>query len=616
MQSPLFIFREREIRRLFRANDLLTTWKRSVRLKMKQQLLDDPIELLDFHSSAAQKCSTLARQIRAGVYVPSASRRVLVEKSRGICRQIVIPSIPDAIVLQRLSNALYADIRGKEPTDRAFFEPEDHRFSSQDGSVFARPQYGSMKAWLDFQERILKFTKEHDFIVVTDIANYYDCISYIHLRNILSSTIKIREPVLDMLIFTLAGLLWQPDYMPHVEIGLPQIDLDAPRLLAHCFLYELDKYIVHKFGADYVRYMDDIDLGVDSYEVGMTALRNIDLALHTRQIRLNTGKTKILTRFEAIAHFCIRENHIVSILQGTIDKRIKGGFPVGIQKQRVLRLLSRWHQDGRFDRDNGEKILKRLLGMCYRLGIVPELNVWTNALYSRSACRELCLRTVLKAGIDPTAERILLDLLKSGRICDEATFLHISTAIVEAPMTNVTSGRRIARSVAKLMRKDTFFHCYAKLWLASKCGQPQPILKYLVRTFDLWRADPWLGRVVGGLLPLFDRSPQYTDYLTLIQRAINHGATDVLQFHQDIRIDKAAYNRVKPIIRATNSSMPLGISHPKFLVLLSVLASPHVSDGEKTRLIVAHKIAWRDALYRALARKAIIPTRLRSLIAS
>ena len=42
--------------------------------------------------------------------------------------------------------------------------------------------------------------------------------------------------MIDMLIYVLGDLLWQPDYTPRIEIGPPQINLDAPRLLAHCFL--------------------------------------------------------------------------------------------------------------------------------------------------------------------------------------------------------------------------------------------------------------------------------------------------------------------------------------------------------------------------------------------
>src|SRR5262245_268733 len=69
------------------------------------------------------------------------------------------------------------------------------------------PQYGSYKSWLDFQKEILKFAQQRDYIIVTDIANYYDFINYTHLRNIIAGTINVRESILDFLIFVLSSLL-------------------------------------------------------------------------------------------------------------------------------------------------------------------------------------------------------------------------------------------------------------------------------------------------------------------------------------------------------------------------------------------------------------------------
>ena len=89
----------------------------------------------------------------------------------------------------------------------------------------------------------------------------------------ISGILHAEEPVLDMLIYVLSNLLWQPDYMPRVEIGLPQINLDAPRLLAHCFLYELDAYLASDHSRDFVRYMDDINVGLDSIAEAKGVLR-------------------------------------------------------------------------------------------------------------------------------------------------------------------------------------------------------------------------------------------------------------------------------------------------------------------------------------------------------
>lgn len=103
-----------------------------------------------------------------------------------------------------------------------------------------------------------------------------------------------EECVLDMLIYVLSALLWQPDYMPRVEVGLLQINIDAPRLLAHCFLYELDAFLASDPSRDFVRYMDDIDIGVDSVAAAKEVLKSVDLVLQTKQVRLNSGKTLIL----------------------------------------------------------------------------------------------------------------------------------------------------------------------------------------------------------------------------------------------------------------------------------------------------------------------------------
>lgn len=249
MKSPRFDIRAAKLRKIFSASNIEKVWKAKVRVSMRDQFLCDGIENLDFHINIKIESQKLSQLILSGGYTPEKSQRILVEKSKGLCRQLVIPSIRDAIVLQCLSDALYVQIKGKSPTNKAFFEPKDHAFSSSPSP------YGTFASWLNFQKELFNFSKNRRFIVVTDIANYYDSISYIHLRNAIASISDVEECVLDMLIYVLADLLWQPDYTPRIEVGLPQINLDAPRLLAHCFLYELDSYLASDPTRDFVRYI-------------------------------------------------------------------------------------------------------------------------------------------------------------------------------------------------------------------------------------------------------------------------------------------------------------------------------------------------------------------------
>jgi Reverse transcriptase (RNA-dependent DNA polymerase) len=312
MRSPKFAIRRDELKKVLNPASLKLAWKNTVRVAMRRQYIADPIEFMDFHSRIQAECELVAAQLSDGTYNPRKPRRVLVEKSRGLCRQLAVLDVRDALVLQCLSDAFHSNIKGKSPNKSAFFEPERHLFT---GPLNEKRTYGSFRSWLEFQEQIFNFSKTRQYIIVTDIANFYDYISHSNLRNIITDYVdEVRESILDLLIFVLSELNWQPDYMPRAGVGLPQIDLDAPRLLAHCFLYELDKMMSRRSDVDYVRFMDDIDIGVDSIPAAKTILRDIDLTLHARQVRLNTGKTKILSHIDALEHFKIAENeHIASI---------------------------------------------------------------------------------------------------------------------------------------------------------------------------------------------------------------------------------------------------------------------------------------------------------------
>jgi hypothetical protein len=189
---------------------------------MRHQPIPDPLEQLDFHVRLDANCIAIESEVCAASYIPRQPIRLLAEKSKGLCRQLVIPSVKDALILQALSDTLWEEIRSKAPTTKSFYAPADHKFSRPiKGSS---SEYGSLAAWLQFQKTIFGFAEVRKFVVVTDIANYYDFISYEHLRNILADLSLLREHALDLLIYTLSCMLWQPDYelVPVVCTKIPR----------------------------------------------------------------------------------------------------------------------------------------------------------------------------------------------------------------------------------------------------------------------------------------------------------------------------------------------------------------------------------------------------------
>jgi hypothetical protein len=333
MHSPKFPLKAKSLRDVVNVSRLKSTWKSKVRDAMRRQPIPDPLENLDFHIRLDAMCASIEAEVLTAAYIPHTPIRFLSEKSKGLCRQLVIPSVKDALVLQTLSDALWSEIKSKAPTKKSFYAAGDHQFSKVIKGHST--EYGPINAWLEFQESIFGFVTHKKYVVVTDISNYYDSISYDHLRNILADLSLAREHALDLLIYTLSCMLWQPDYMPRVPIGLPQSNLDAPRLLAHCFLFEVDEFLLHKKNIEFARYMDDMDIGVDSVSDAKALLRDLDLTLQTRQVRLNSGKTKILSDLEASKHFKVRENLLLDKLANRIDANISGGLPVDKERRTV-----------------------------------------------------------------------------------------------------------------------------------------------------------------------------------------------------------------------------------------------------------------------------------------
>lgn len=563
---------------------------------MREQFLNDGIENFDFHLSSELESKKLSHEILSGNYSVRKSHRILVEKSKGLCRQIVIPSVRDAIVLQCLSDALYRDIRGKSPTKKAFFEPKEHGFTK------SRSGYGTFASWLNFQRELFKFSKNRNFIIVTDIANYYDTISYSHLRNVISSMTGAEECILDMLIYVLSDLLWQPDYTPRVEIGLPQINLDAPRLLAHCFLYELDAYIDSQPDTDFVRYMDDIDVGVDTISKAKQALRSIDLVLQTKQVRLNSGKTLILTRNEALKHFRILDNARLDALQERIDRRIKAGLPLLREKKVVEFRISRGLRKGSFNSGNGDKILKRLIGLASKSSsrISPE-NI-ENIIRLRPNVRDSILNYVRAMPLSRSVSKAISSAALSGVLVDDCALVEITNHLVETKVAYNSGQGKYIDAIIDNLDGNNYYGFYCKIWLESKFRTKHHMLITVDKFRSTWVSDEKLGRIIGSLRPLFINSKEFDDYYDQLNRAQNSDAWATYDFLVSLSTELPTFNKMFAALSSPNPSRGTGITHAKFLCLLAALQNTGAPAASKTILKTNNAAAFQDIYYKSIIR--------------
>jgi hypothetical protein len=104
--------------------------------------------------------------------------------------------------------------------------------------------------------------------------------------------------------------------------------------------------------------MDDIDAGTDSIADAKRLLRDADLILQSRNLRLNSGKTQILSAEDARWHFRTRHNRRIDAIEKILEK-IDETSPPSKQVTRLAAAARSMMKKGEFDDGNGEKILKR-----------------------------------------------------------------------------------------------------------------------------------------------------------------------------------------------------------------------------------------------------------------
>lgn len=597
MHSPKFPFKSPHLRSLVNSTRLQALWTNTIRNRLREQVLPDAVEYLDFHVQLKQRTAEIEQSVCSGSYVPSSVTRLLSEKSKGLCRQIVLPGPEEALILQALSDSLWETIRPKAPSEQAYYAPQDQPFSkvnkSDDEDEWG---YGPIEAWLDFQKSILGFGKDYRFVVVTDIANYYDSIIHAFLRSILADYGKEREAALDLLLFLLDSMLWTPDYMPNFGIGLPQMDFDAPRLLAHTHLFEIDELFANRTDIGYARYMDDIDFGVESVSDGKRVLRDLDLALQTRNLRVNSGKTKILSILEAEHHFRVNDNLAIDKLEERISQKSYLCKFESIYNKIIRRSIFRGISTGRFEVGNGDKILKRLLSNANRNKSGVDTFSLRYILVEKPALRELLLKAWVNGPSPSDQLGDIIEFLHSGHAVDDLARIHIVKALLNGCYTVRLKKTELDGVVDTLDRTDQF-QLWCRLVMLGRFGSLRRLLEEIEQTRGLWARHRNLVRTVAGFYGLFCERTYIVRFERIVRRFGGPEAVTLLDFHENLAKTSASYAAISNFLQNGNPSLPSGMSHPKSLMIASALNNPTLSKLVKTKLLARHPLMMQDIYY-------------------
>jgi hypothetical protein len=211
--------------------------------------------------------------------------------------------------------------------------------------------------------------------------------------------------------------------------------------------------------------------------------------------------------------------------------------------------------------------------------------------------------------------KVVVNFLTSGAVVDQFALIDGVNALVHAVTRSKPYAEQEVRRLVTVLREKGFFGVYSAIWLMSKYEESAALYGFLETHKVAWRDDIWLGRVVGGVTPIFWARPEEAKFEALVRSSKDSGAEEVMEFHQLLSRDVKSVAGIQKIVMARNTSKKNTITHAKFLLLLSILANKQLPESAKAKFIQQHGEAWKDAFYRERARHIVGTSKLKRIIA-
>lgn len=261
--------------------------------------------------------------LRTQAYLPSIGHGFLgIQKGHGVTRFVPILSDIDMAVYYHICFELSESILIKRPTifggwhsvpksqkagETLFSDSEESAASSSLQDYFSDP-FSSvlwLKEWREFTALIGELCKQTNignFVVQTDVANFYDSIEIPRLVR----RLRHAAPKFDEYIEALEVFLgyWNRRIVGYQASskGIPQeIISDASRVIAHFYLQKFDGNFLEycaSNGLTYVRWADDILIFGSSKKKLEVAIHTASKMLLSDGLNLSAAKTRIFSRLD------------------------------------------------------------------------------------------------------------------------------------------------------------------------------------------------------------------------------------------------------------------------------------------------------------------------------
>jgi hypothetical protein len=348
---------------------LWNAWK-GIRQELRKASIRDIVDYLEYDINPEKWINRLWSQIAKGNYEPAKPTRFSLGKSNGFVRTMTLPSIPDLTLYRAVAEFIYSKAKRRE-AKHVYFSRSQASKASQAAAAEAEDELNRVSAdyrfrsrrsflnWLKFDQyrKYLILRKVHPFLVVTDITNFFDSVLHSHVEEALRG-LAIPPRMTGLLFFLLERLSIQQDYAASPGMSLPVDEFDCSRILAHLVLLNHDRAMIRIVGEDnYVRWMDDQNMGVDSKAQGLELLGHVGKSLGRLHLTPHPKKSQVLSLSQARRHFHLDINRMLDAIEPPPKTKVK--------RTKLARDLWKIWQKARTHEGVGEfgKVLKRF----YRL---------------------------------------------------------------------------------------------------------------------------------------------------------------------------------------------------------------------------------------------------------
>jgi hypothetical protein len=586
--------RKEALSKVFKTPTICNVWRNIVRTQLRHLDIKDIFDHYDFNYNIEERAQSIRSDILNGGYQVSLPLIYRIEKKFGICRHLIIPQPTDALALQVLVESVATKILDKQPSKNAFYSRDKHNVGKPHEAFGDYPMTAREK-WKELQKKIYKFNEDKELIVVTDLTNYYDSISIPELRKVSLSYISTDEVVLDLLFRIIEDISWKPDYLPYSGKGLPTSNLEAIRLLAHSFLFEIDAVISQKTDNCFTRWMDDIVIGVDNKKKAIEILSSISDMLKSRGLALNISKTDIYDTEKAIYNFQIDEN---KYLDGV--RICPKNSPEYNARTSELKTRFKKHYRDRQPK-YWDKVAKRYITAFSKFGSPKLLTELSEAYLNCPALRPNLLGYLFSLGYRKDTGAKVSEIIDQLDVFDDISLFQICDLLTkwEIPVNDLTKTFLTAMdnkivSISFEKKQPLCFH--SVLWFKAKYSHPDELLSFLLKFANIWQTNSFLRRQVTAVMARL-LSTKRDVVEPLLKQQISSGisntasvANQILAFARLSALDKKLSWYLFP--RVKSKLYPLH----KFLVLCSVLNSGVIRSNDTIKVMVRDHV--QDPYYR------------------